>query len=168
MLWLALKPDWKDSNNPLLFIKEINQLGTSFTRILAKKRNFKIGLLCSVVFQATSVSQSLGSVVSHLLFSLNINISDIQTSKRGQNILSKEATRRYHDTGGQLLLQEYQNMGVIGQREGQELLQWQREQLYSKNTPEYKELLKALKPKTFDQNLWSWKLCMTVLTWICS
>ncbi|RVE63398.1 hypothetical protein OJAV_G00136070 [Oryzias javanicus] len=79
--------------------------------------------------------------------------ADIQTSKRRQNVLSKKGTRTYHDTGGQLLLQGYQRMGLLGQEEGHRLQQWQKEHLYSRDSPEYKELLKALKPKMFDQNL---------------
>ncbi|KAF6739997.1 Protein translocase subunit SecA [Oryzias melastigma] len=111
--------------------------------------------LADVLLQGNEVKLlKMSLIVSNPEMSENLRRdADIRTSKRRQNVLSREATRTYHDTGGQLLLQGYQKMGLLGQEEVDRLQQWQKERLYSRNSPEYKELLKALKPKTFDQNL---------------
>ncbi|KAM4545151.1 uncharacterized protein PAE49_017852 isoform 1-T1 [Odontesthes bonariensis] len=69
---------------------------------------------------------------------------------RGNNrpdILSREATRQYHGIGDHLLVNEYHKMGVINEKAAESLHQWQKGQLYSRNSAEYHELLDVLRHK---------------------
>ncbi|KAM4546697.1 uncharacterized protein V3H82_020437 isoform 2-T3 [Fundulus diaphanus] len=66
-----------------------------------------------------------------------------QQSKRTA-FMSRETTRRYYTVGDKLLLDEYCEMGVIDQSAKDDLHDWTKSQLYSRNSPEYKELLETL------------------------
>ncbi|XP_015252433.1 PREDICTED: uncharacterized protein LOC107099019 isoform X1 [Cyprinodon variegatus] len=71
--------------------------------------------------------------------------------KKGVDFISKEATRRYHAIGEKLLLDKYCEMGVIDQKTRDDLHQWTKANLYSRNSPEYHELLKELQSPTRRQ-----------------
>ncbi|XP_061589195.1 uncharacterized protein LOC133454486 [Cololabis saira] len=77
----------------------------------------------------------------------------ITRCNKGSDVLSGKATRRYHDMGGELLVKEYCSLGVIDRRAEQSVIQWQKQHLYSRNSPEYHELLDVLRPKHFQQNI---------------
>ncbi|KAM4546600.1 uncharacterized protein V3H82_020357 [Fundulus diaphanus] len=73
-----------------------------------------------------------------------------QQSKRTA-FMSRETTRRYHTVGDKLLLNKYCEMGVIDQSAKDDLQQWTKSQLYSRNSPEYHELLEKLKSSRRNQ-----------------
>ncbi|XP_051793563.1 uncharacterized protein LOC127530550 [Acanthochromis polyacanthus] len=63
-----------------------------------------------------------------------------------ENVISKEATRRYHDIGDKLLVEKYSEMGVIDRQGKERLKKWLKDgKLYSTNTPVYRELLNNLR-----------------------
>ncbi|KAM6903060.1 uncharacterized protein FYW49_016568 [Xenentodon cancila] len=76
----------------------------------------------------------------------------ITRSNKGPDILSGKATRWYHDIGGKLLVKEYHRLGIVDGRAEHSLIQWQKQQLYSRNSPEYHELLDVLRPEHFHRN----------------
>ncbi|KAM9718212.1 uncharacterized protein ACNS7B_021606 isoform 2-T4 [Menidia menidia] len=71
--------------------------------------------------------------------------AEIHRANRRAELLSREATRRYHGIGDSLLVKEYEKMGVLSTTGAEQLLQWKDTQLYSRNSPEYKELLGVLR-----------------------
>ncbi|XP_051793848.1 uncharacterized protein LOC127530632 [Acanthochromis polyacanthus] len=63
-----------------------------------------------------------------------------------ENVISKEATRRYHDIGDKLLVEKYSEIGVIDRQGKERLNKWLKDgKLYSTNTPVYRELLNNLR-----------------------
>lgn len=85
--------------------------------------------------------------ISLLMFGVCTGIQQ----KKGVDFISKEATRRYHAIGEKLLLDKYCEMGVIDQKTRDDLHQWTKANLYSRNSPEYHELLKELQSPTRHQ-----------------
>ncbi|XP_014843912.1 PREDICTED: uncharacterized protein LOC106918565 [Poecilia mexicana] len=73
-----------------------------------------------------------------------------QQNKR-PDVMSTKATRTYHGIGDRLLLDKYCEMGVINQSSKDDLHQWTKSQLYSRNSAEYHELLEVLKPTAKHQ-----------------
>lgn len=73
-----------------------------------------------------------------------------QQNKR-PDVMSTKAIRTYHGIGDRLLLDKYCEMGVIDQSSKDDLHQWTKSQLYSRNSAEYHELLEVLKPSAQHQ-----------------
>ncbi|XP_054902598.1 uncharacterized protein LOC129370558 [Poeciliopsis prolifica] len=69
----------------------------------------------------------------------------IYRQNKRPDVMSPKATRTYHEIGDKLLVDKYYEMGVIDQRSKDDLHQWTKSQLYSKNSAEYHELLHWLK-----------------------
>ncbi|XP_047468014.1 uncharacterized protein LOC125024278 [Mugil cephalus] len=106
----------------------------------------------SEMLAKAAVSGNVEKLIKWSLITANPEMSerlrkDAGISERGTkpDTLSKEGVRWYHNVGDTLMVDRYQELGILREEEHQRVMKWlENRMVYSSETKEYKEILKVL------------------------